>query len=105
VILLQMSSADGLGHNRVCTYDGAVADHHARQHCYVTAEPHIVAYDGWALVHNGTGFNSMAVIINGRPVMLASKFAPFRHRVTAAQLASALDKTLERLGRDSLGLY
>ena len=42
---------------------------------------------------------------DGRPVLLASKFAPFPHRVTAAQFASALDKTLERLGRDSLDLY
>lgn len=42
---------------------------------------------------------------DGRPVLLASKFAPFPYRVTAAQFASALDKTLERLGRDSLDLY
>ena len=42
---------------------------------------------------------------DGRPVLLASKFAPFPYRVAAAQFASALDKTLERLGRDSLDLY
>jgi len=42
---------------------------------------------------------------DGRPVLLASKFAPYPHRVTAAQFSSALDKTLERLGRDSLDLY
>ena len=42
---------------------------------------------------------------DGRPVLLASKFAPFRYRVTAAQFASALDKTLDRLYRDSLDLY
>jgi aryl-alcohol dehydrogenase-like predicted oxidoreductase len=42
---------------------------------------------------------------NGRPVLVASKFAPFPYRVTTAQFASALDKTLERLGRDSLDLY
>ena len=42
---------------------------------------------------------------DGRPVLLASKFAPFPHRVTEAQFASALEKTLERLGRDSLDLY
>src|SRR5215469_4734081 len=42
---------------------------------------------------------------DGRPVLLASKFAPLPYRVTAAQFASALDKTLERLGRDSLDLY
>jgi len=41
----------------------------------------------------------------GRPVVLASKFAPLPYRVTAAQFAFALDKTLERLGRDSLDLY
>lgn len=42
---------------------------------------------------------------DGRPVLLASKFAPSPYRVTVAQFASALDKTLERLGRDSLDLY
>ena len=42
---------------------------------------------------------------DGRPVLMASKFAPLPYRVTAAQFASALDKTLERLGRDSLDLY
>ena len=46
-----------------------------------------------------------AVRQDGRPVLLASKFAPFRPRVSAAQFTSALDKTLERLGRDSLDLY
>ena len=42
---------------------------------------------------------------NGRPVLLASKFAPFPYRVSTARFAPALDKTLERLGRDSLDLY
>ncbi len=42
---------------------------------------------------------------DGRPALVASKFAPYPHRVTAAQFASALDTTLERLGRDSLDLY
>ncbi len=41
----------------------------------------------------------------GRPVLLASKFAPFPYRVAGAQFASALDNTLERLGRDRLDLY
>jgi aryl-alcohol dehydrogenase-like predicted oxidoreductase len=42
---------------------------------------------------------------DGRPLLLASKFAPLPHRLTAAQFASALEKTLERVGRDSLDLY
>jgi aryl-alcohol dehydrogenase-like predicted oxidoreductase len=42
---------------------------------------------------------------DGRPLLLASKFAPLPHRLTAAQFASALEKTRERLGRDSLDLY
>jgi aryl-alcohol dehydrogenase-like predicted oxidoreductase len=42
---------------------------------------------------------------DGRPVLIASKFAPLPYRVTAGQFASALDNTLERLGRDSLDLY
>jgi aryl-alcohol dehydrogenase-like predicted oxidoreductase len=46
-----------------------------------------------------------AIRKDGRPVLLASKFAPLRYRVTAAQLASALERTLERLDRDSLDLY
>lgn len=42
---------------------------------------------------------------DGRPVLLASKFAPFPHRIAAAQLTLALDKTLRRLGRDALDVY
>jgi aryl-alcohol dehydrogenase-like predicted oxidoreductase len=42
---------------------------------------------------------------DGRPALLASKFAPWPYRVTEAQFASAVEKTLERLGRDSLDLY
>ena len=42
---------------------------------------------------------------DGRPVVLASKFAPLPVRLTAGQFGSALDRTLERLGRGSLDLY
>jgi aryl-alcohol dehydrogenase-like predicted oxidoreductase len=42
---------------------------------------------------------------DGRPVVLASKFAPLPARLTAAQFDSALDRTLQRLGRGSLELY
>jgi aryl-alcohol dehydrogenase-like predicted oxidoreductase len=42
---------------------------------------------------------------DGRPVRLASKFAPVPYRIAATQFASALEKTLERLGRESLDLY
>jgi aryl-alcohol dehydrogenase-like predicted oxidoreductase len=73
-----------------------------------------------AAVDTGTGFFDTAEIYSqgrseialgaaarhdGRPVLLASKFAPSARRVTAAQFAAALDRTLERLGRDSLDLY
>jgi len=57
----------------------------------------------------GAGRSELAVgeaaRADGRPVLLASKFAPLPHRIIAAQFASALDKTLERLGRGSLDLY
>lgn len=42
---------------------------------------------------------------DGRPVLLASKFAPYPHRLSRSQFASALDWTLERLRRDWLDLY
>ena len=42
---------------------------------------------------------------DGRPVAVASKFAPMPARITAAQFDSALDRTLQRLGRGSLELY
>jgi aryl-alcohol dehydrogenase-like predicted oxidoreductase len=47
----------------------------------------------------------MAARQDGRPVVLASKFAPLPARLTAAQFGSALDRTLKRLGRESLDLY
>ena len=40
-----------------------------------------------------------------RPVVLATKFAPLPHRVTGSQLSGALDRSLRRMGRDSVDLY
>ena len=42
---------------------------------------------------------------DGRSVLLASKFAPYPHRIAVAQFTLALDKTLRRLGRDVLDVY
>ncbi len=42
---------------------------------------------------------------DGRPFLLGSKFAPYPYRLTPGQLTSALDKTLERLGCESIDLY
>ena len=42
---------------------------------------------------------------DGRPVKVASKFAPFIARVTPRQLIGALDASLARLGLTSLDLY
>jgi aryl-alcohol dehydrogenase-like predicted oxidoreductase len=42
---------------------------------------------------------------DGRPVKVASKFAPFVARVTPRQLMGALDASLARLGLASLELY
>src|SRR5665811_376111 len=57
----------------------------------------------------GFGRSELAVGVaarqDGQPVVLASKFAPLPARLTAAQLDSALDRTLKRLGRESLDLY
>ena len=47
----------------------------------------------------------VAVRQDGRPVVVASKFAPLPARITAAQFDSALDRTLKRLGRESIDLY
>jgi len=46
-----------------------------------------------------------AARLDGRKAIVASKFAPFPHRLTRAQFASALGKTLKRLGRSSVDLY
>ena len=57
----------------------------------------------------GSGKSERAVGVaarqDGRPVVLASKFAPLPARLTAAQFDSALDRTLKRLGVESLDLY
>lgn len=42
---------------------------------------------------------------NDRPVVLASKFAPYPTRLVGAQLDRALDATLRRMGRGSIDLY
>jgi len=40
-----------------------------------------------------------------RPVVLASKYAPYPTRLRASQLDRSLDATLARMGRDSIDLY
>jgi aryl-alcohol dehydrogenase-like predicted oxidoreductase len=40
-----------------------------------------------------------------RPTTLATKFAPLPHRVVGAQFSRALDRSLARMGRDSVDLY
>ncbi len=64
-------------------------------------------FDTAELYHAGQSEIALggAARADGRPVVLASKFAPFPYRVSTAQFASALDKTLARLGRDALDLY
>lgn len=73
-----------------------------------------------AAVGSGTAFFDTAeVYMRGRseralgacarhdpgPVVLATKFAPFPHRLSAGQFSRALDASLARLGRDSVDLY
>ena len=42
---------------------------------------------------------------DGRPMVLASKFAPYPTRLIGAQFDRALNATLKRMGRDFLDLY
>jgi len=42
---------------------------------------------------------------DGRPMVLASKFAPYPTRLVGAQLDRALKATLKRMGRDFIDLY
>ena len=42
---------------------------------------------------------------DGRPVVLATKFAPFPYRLTGGQFSRALDRSLERLGVERVDLY
>lgn len=42
---------------------------------------------------------------DNRPIIIASKFAPFPTRFSASKLLDALDATLERLGVQSIDLY
>jgi len=73
-----------------------------------------------AAVDSGIGFFDTAEVYNagrsenaigeagredGRPFLVASKFAPYPYRLTPRQLTSALDKTLDRLGCESIDLY
>jgi aryl-alcohol dehydrogenase-like predicted oxidoreductase len=42
---------------------------------------------------------------NGRPILIATKFAPYPRRFSARALLTALDQSLERLGVQSVDLY
>jgi aryl-alcohol dehydrogenase-like predicted oxidoreductase len=43
--------------------------------------------------------------LDGRPIVIASKFAPLPNRLNARTLLTALDASLERLGVDQIDLY
>jgi aryl-alcohol dehydrogenase-like predicted oxidoreductase len=73
-----------------------------------------------AALDAGTGFFDTAEVYTGgrseraighvaaadsRPVVVATKFAPYPHRLTAARLSRALDRSLGRLGLESIDLY
>ena len=73
-----------------------------------------------ALIEGGGGFIDTAEVYgfgkserlvgdclrkDGRPVFVASKFAPFVARTSPRRLTAALDASLARLGRESIDLY
>ncbi|HEX4864470.1 MAG TPA: aldo/keto reductase [Acidimicrobiales bacterium] len=95
----------GIGTNR---WGSGAADQNKLDDSYRTALDTGMGFIDTAEVYN-SGKSEKAIKAasqkDGRPVVLASKFAPFPYRLTPAQLTAALDRTLERLGRDSIDLY
>jgi aryl-alcohol dehydrogenase-like predicted oxidoreductase len=95
----------GLGTNR---WGGGGADQSQLDAAYAAALDAGLGFLDTAEVYNaGKSEKSIrsAAARDTRQAMLASKFAPYPHRLTPGQLSSALDKTLDRLGVDSIDLY
>ena len=97
--------AVGVGTNR---WGGRASDPARLAEAYTAALDAGVGFFDTAEIYSG-GKSERAVGTEAhadpRPVVLASKFAPYPHRLTAAQFSRALDRTLERMGRDSIDLY
>ena len=54
---------------------------------------------------SATDFGCVTCCANGRPVIIASKFAPLPNRFSARTLLKALDASLERLNVKTIDLY
>jgi aryl-alcohol dehydrogenase-like predicted oxidoreductase len=64
-------------------------------------------FDTAEIYGKGESERNLGACLNqdGRPITIASKFAPLPNRFSARQLLDALDATLERLGVSSIDLY
>ncbi|HEX5268719.1 MAG TPA: aldo/keto reductase [Acidimicrobiales bacterium] len=97
--------AVGVGTNR---WGGRASDPVRLGEAYRTALDAGIGFFDTAEIYTG-GRSERAVgteaRADARPVVLASKFAPYPHRLSAAQFSRALDRTLGRMGRESIDLY
>lgn len=95
----------GVGTNR---WDSRATDSEMLQGAYRAALNASVGFFDTAEVYAG-GRSERAIGkaagADGRPVVLATKFAPLPYRLTGAQFSRALDRSLERLGVQRVDLY
>lgn len=95
----------GVGTNR---WGGGAVDNDTLQEAYRAALDAGVGFFDTAEIYTG-GRSERAVgqaaRNDGRPVVLATKFAPFPYRLTGVQFSRALDRSLERLGVERVDLY
>ncbi len=95
----------GVGTNR---WGGGAVDAETLQKAYRAALDAGVGFFDTAEIYT-RGRSELAVgkaaRDDGRPVVLATKFAPFPYRLTGAQFSRALDRSLERLGVERVDLY
>jgi aryl-alcohol dehydrogenase-like predicted oxidoreductase len=95
----------GVGTNR---WGGPSAGEDGLRAAYAAALDEGTAFFDTAEIYTG-GRSERAIgqasATDSRPVVVASKFAPYPHRLTAAQLSRALDRSLGRLGLESIDLY
>lgn len=100
-----MVPALGVGTNR---WGGRASDQSGLEAVYGAAlDAGMGFFDTAEIYTAGRSERSVGAVVrgDGRPAVVATKFAPYPHRVTAAQLSGALDRSLARLGAESVDLY
>ncbi len=95
------------GDQRFWSFDRVHGVDDAREALAASLDAGVTFIDTAEIYGSGTSEKILGLLLkeSGREAVVATKFAPFPWRLRAANVGAALDRSLERLGMDSIDLY